>query len=621
MASGGNLRQGLLAGPVFGAFIGLADCIWAAVEGGTVLTPRHWLGAVVAYAAIWVLPGLAAGFAGGLFPRRARASVLLVAIGSVAFVAGAYANVVLLPSFTAPASLRFDGILLGAGALTFALLYRLPIPVPEPRARVWLASGALPFLAALVAGLVAGSEPVQRVEVSAAEGPRPGVVVVLADSLRADHLHAYGYDRETSPRFDALAKGGALFTQFRAASTWTKPATASLLTGLLPTAHGAVEHREVLGPGAVTLAEVFRSVGYRTAAFSDNPFVAPEFGFGQGFDLFDSLGSSPFVNGTLLGKALWTARVLSMDGRPFGPRLPEIRGTPELAHRLLDWLDRTDGSRPFFAYVHAMEPHVPYDPPAPFRGTFADPLYRGPDHRRPPPYQGFLPFETAPALPPAELRHLVDRYDEEILAFDAGLSAILDGLSARGLLADTLVVVLADHGEEFHEHGGWTHGQSLFEELVRVPFLIAGPGIAAGERPWPARATDLLPTLLSLAGLAAETPLFGIDLAETVRGGVPPLAAPVVSEVRFGGAGATSVVWEGMKYVVAHRGSEERRLLFDLAVDPGEQTPLADPARAAGLAESLAKVLRAAGAMALRSRSRKLSEAEDEAFRGFGYGR
>jgi arylsulfatase A-like enzyme len=619
MARAAHLRQGLLAAPVIGAFVGLADCIRAAAEGGTVLTPRHWPGTVAAYAVIWVLPGLAAGLAGGLFPRRSRAAVLLAAVGSATFVIGAFANIVHLPSFTAPESLRFDALLVAAAAVAFGLLYRLPVPVPDPRTRTWLAAGTVPFLVALVARLVAGNEAVSRVDVKSAAGPRPGVLVVLADSLRADHLGAFGYERDTSPRFDALTGRGALFTEFRAASTWTKPATASLLTGLLPTAHGAVEHREVLGPGAVTLAEVFRSAGYRTAAFSDNPFVAPEFGFGQGFEVFRALGSSPFVNGSLLGKVLWTARILSMDGRPFGSRLPPIRGTPDLARRLFEWLDGTDAARPFFAYVHAMEPHVPYDPPAPFRGRFADPDYAGPDHTRPPAYQGFLPFETGPALPADEHHHLVARYDEEILAFDSGLGAILDGLFARGLLAGTIVVVLADHGEEFHEHGGWTHGQSLFEELLRVPLLIAGPGVEPGRHAFALRATDLFPTLLSLAGLVADTPPFGVDVAATVRSGTPPPEAPVLSEVTFGGAGARSVVQAGSKYILAHRGGETRVLHFDLAQDPEEQRPLTDPERARSLAESLATVLRAAEAVSLRSRSRKLSRAEEEQFRGFGY--
>ncbi|MEN8150214.1 MAG: sulfatase, partial [Planctomycetota bacterium] len=424
---------------------------------------------------------------------------------------------------------------------------------------------------------------------------------------------------KTSPNFDRLAAEGALFTQARVASTWTKPSTATILTGLPPTAHGAIEHRQILPDAAVTLAEVLRSAGYDTAAFSDNPFVSPEFGFGQGFDDYDYQQPSVFVNGTLLGKALWTLRVVSLGGRLVGDNLAADRGSPELCRRALDWIDDRGADRPWFAYVHAMEPHLPYDPPVPYRGTFSDPEYDGPDLDRPPPFLGFLPFERGTALPDDRRRHLLARYDEEILAWDAAFAGLIGELRRRKLLENTILVVLSDHGEEFHEHGGWTHGHSLYDELLRVPLFLRAPGVSPAVVDAPVRAADLFPTVLSLAGvLPAEVPPFGIDLAARIAGR-GERSPPVAAEVRIGGVGAESVVHDGKKLVIARRGSSTVVECFDLVADPRERNPLADPPWRPVL-ERLIEAARAAASLhALEASEREISPQEADALKGLGY--
>jgi arylsulfatase A-like enzyme len=617
-----SIRQGLFAGPALGATVGLLDCLRAAAEGGTVLTPDHWLTATAMYAAFWTPLGLLAGLVGGLFFRHRgpRAAVLFAVLGTAAFAYGAYENIVNLPAFTSPESLRFDAILLGVTGGAFLLLYLLPVPVPEPRARRWLALAVIPLGIAGLAGLFAGGADHDDVAVSRAEGKRPNVLIYLVDTLRADHLSAYGYSRKTSPRFDALVPEGALFTNCRVNSTWTKPATASILTGLAPTAHGAIEHRQILPDEAITLAEVLRSAGYDTAAFSDNPFVSPEFGFGQGFDAYDYREPSVFVNGTLLGKALWTLRVISLGGRVVGDKLALDRGSPELCRRALDWIGKRPEGKPWFAYIHAMEPHLPYDPPSPFRGTFADKAYDGPDHDRPPPYIGFLPFEKGTSLPDVEREHLVARYDEEILAWDAAFGDLVDDLSERGLLDDTILVVLSDHGEEFMEHGGWTHGHSLYEELLHVPFWIRGPGVPAGRIDVATRGTDVFPTLVTLTGHRIEAaPRFGADLAPLIRGEEPGRHPPVTAEVRIGGVWADSVVAGDRKLVRAVRGTEEVTLTFDLKADPGELSPLESPDWQAGLIRTLEAARKAAELNALDAPEREITDEEAEALKGLGY--
>jgi arylsulfatase A-like enzyme len=615
-----GLWQGLLAGPAVGAIVGLLDCLRAAAEGGTVLEPRYWPGTVAAYALFFMPLGLLGGlFAGLLFRRAARAALLLVTLGTAAFACGAYVNIVHLPSFTSPESLRFDAILLGVTAAAFLLLHFLPFPVPAPRPRTWIAILAAPFIAAGAAAVITPVGQDGGVEVEVSPGPRPNVIVFLVDTLRADHLGAYGYERATSPNLDSIAEESVVFDACRVASTWTKPSTASILTGLLPTAHGAVEHREVLPTEAVTLAEVFRSAGYRTAAWSDNPFVTPEFGFGQGFESFDYREPSVFVNGTLLGKALWTLRVVSLSGRLVGEKLTHGQGASMLCERLLAWVDGKEDGEPWFAYLHLMEPHLPYDPPAPFRGRFSDPAYAGPDLDRPPPYLGFLPFERATALPEDQRRHLVARYDEEILRLDDALGKLREGLSLRGLTRNTILVVLSDHGEEFFEHGGWTHGHRLYDELVRVPLLIRAPGISPRRITEPVRATDLFPTLLTLAGLRAPAPPFGADLSPAIRGAGRVSNTPVVSEVRIGGAGGRSIVSDGKKLVIARHARKVVRQAFDLETDPGERSPLPSPDWAARHESRLEAVLRLAAAMALESRGREITPEEEDLLQNLGY--
>jgi len=610
---------GLVAGVAAGAVTGLADCIRSSVEGGTVVMPHHWLGITAIYAALFAGPGLLAGLLGGLlFRRRLDAVFLLVSVGALAGAAGAYVNVVHLPAFKAPESLRFDAMLAGGAAAAFLLLYFLGPPAPA-RLRGWIVLLVLALGIAAAAPLLESGEDGTPLTVETGDGPRPNVLVVLADTLRADHLGAYGYERDTSPNLDALARECVLFTDCRVASTWTKPSTAAILTGLLPTAHGAILHSQVLPEAAATLAEVFAAAGYRTAAWSDNPFISPEFGFAQGFEDFDSVSPSPFVNGTLAGKVLWTLGLVNLTGELGEETVTRGRGTAELGERFLEWAGDDPEDEPWFAYLHVMEPHTPYDPPAPFRGRFSAESYAGPDLTEPPDYGGFLPFEKGPAVPPDQLRHLVARYDEEILCFDAGFGAIVAGLRERGLLDRTILVVLSDHGEEFYEHEGWTHGHSLHDELLRVPLVVHVPGAAPKRVTTPVRALDLFPTLLALAGIRADLPALGADLSPAIAGDGAVPDAPTISEVRFGGAEAVSIVTKGRKLIRARQGERSVDLAYDLAKDPAERSPLDSPSWLGAFAAKLEDVLRAAESLSLEAEERQLTPEELDRLRGLGY--
>ena len=283
---------------------------------------------------------------------------------------------------------------------------------------------------------------------SAAPGPT-NVVVYLMDTLRADHTSAYGYARDTTPHLARLARDGVRFDLAYSTAARTRPATASLLTGLQPGFHGA-HSGFALAPQVATLAERFHRGGWSTWAFVTNGHV---FGHGlnfeQGFDRFQA------VPGT---RHLHHAR------------------TEEVNEVLFPHLDAL-ADEPFLLYVHALDPHAPYDPPPGFAGRFTDPAYAGP----------VRPDKTVTAdlvkmkIGEQDLAHVVGLYDEDILYQDAMFGLLLERLERLGVRDRTIVVVVSDHGEEFLEHGAWAHGGRLFEEQTRVPLLMHVPGVAGAR--------------------------------------------------------------------------------------------------------------------------------------------
>jgi arylsulfatase A-like enzyme len=365
--------------------------------------------------------------------------------------------------------------------------------------------------------------------------PPLNVVLVVVDTLRQDHLSAYGYARETAPFLDGLARQGVVLDGISPAS-WTKPATASILTGLHPVTHQAIDRQDRLPDEATTLAETLRSTGYRTLAASANGWVSPTFGFQQGFEKFllyerDSVRASDL-------------------NRQF---LPKLQRLPE----------------PFFLYVHYIDPHVPYAPQVDWRG---EPL--------PASVHPLLPAEldaTHVRTRPADLlRRAVDLYDGEIRGADLGLAELVGALRGRGVLGRTLLVVTADHGEEFEEHGRMSHGQTLYEEVLRVPLIFSGPGLRGGTRRGRASLLDIVPTLLDLVEVPfwrRPSHLDGVSLAGALRSGRGlPSPRGFLGYLDFVDGVSLSYLAGDSKMVLAKQPYAKQ--IFDLATDPGERRNL-----------------------------------------------
>ncbi len=389
---------------------------------------------------------------------------------------------------------------------------------------------------------------------------RPNLVLVSLDTLRADHLDLYGYERATSPNLDRLACDSLVFTQALSASTWTLPSTASMVTGLLPSQHGATSIHAPLAPRVLTLAERLAAAGYRTAAFTDGGFLDPRWGFAQGFERYDSTA----------GKA-WQYK----DAAP-------------IFSAASDWL-RANRFRPFFLFLQTYEIHEPYVNREGFADPFFDPHYAGPlgDVVR-------IDNEDEPPAP-EDLLHVVALYDGGIARADHYLGAVLDTLARTGLDRDTAVIVTSDHGEEFLEHGRMEHTEGhVYDPNVRVPLVVRPPGGTAGRRV--ARTVsglDVTPTLLACAGLPATglagrslvtlASPDGADLPVLVHG-IPSLLKVTGDRFRLDGTGGSVILERFPEH------PEGRVLTYDPKVDRAAPRSEVSPA-AEGLGRRLAAIL------------------------------
>jgi arylsulfatase A-like enzyme len=311
------------------------------------------------------------------------------------------------------------------------------------------------------------------------------VVLVSIDSLRADHVGAYGYDAPTTPTIDRLASTGVTFTRAYSTTSWTLPSHASLFTGLDDYAHGLVKYRAQLPNAVQTLAEALSADGVHTVGFFSGPYLHPAFGLARGFlEYIDctgyGAGASDDAAAEILGSRLGEAQIeklriaqeqMEREGE-FGPMAflasHHDVTNPILLQRVEEWLASGRMGRRNFIFLHMWDVHFDYIPPKAYLDRF-DPGYAG---SLTAPFYGKL----EPGLDARDLQHILARYDAEIRYTDDTLARILEMLGREGLLDRAAVIVLADHGEEFLEHGGYGHRRTLFEEVLRIPLVVNIPG-------------------------------------------------------------------------------------------------------------------------------------------------
>jgi arylsulfatase A-like enzyme len=402
---------------------------------------------------------------------------------------------------------------------------------------------------------------------SSCRGPGPSsstperglnLVLLVVDTLRADHLGCYGYARSTSPQIDALARESVLFEQAQSHSPWTMPSVASLFTSLEPRVHGLAEWRQPLDGRLLTLAEQLQARGFRTEGYVSHGVLSRFFQFDQGFDVYDSS-----VMAGRLPRNISTAR--------------------EVTDLALGALARLQAQpRRFFLWVHYFDPHDAYLK-----------------------HDGF-DFGPRP----------VDLYDSEIAFTDQQIGRLLDQLRRSGLAEKTLLALVADHGEGFGAHRRLYHTSTLFDELLRVPLLLRVPGLRPARVRAPVPLIDIAPTLLTLLGEPVPPAFQGRALPLVAGRFVPPPERVMVAETRrFADLRSVRV---GRHKLIVDRAPQGLLRLYDLEPDPGEQRNLRR--EAPELALRLSALLQAQYAAGTASAPRReLPSDVEEKLRSLGY--
>ncbi len=426
--------------------------------------------------------------------------------------------------------------------------------------------------------LPAWSDPVLLDERQA--GARPDLILISVDCLRADHVSAYGYGRETTPNLDALAKNGVVFEDAVSVSSWTLPTHMSMLTGLLPTRHG-LRHDQKRFPSTPYLPELLGGNGYETVGIVSSLLLTPTFGFDEGFDRYHALVDAPAS--TLVDKAI---REMARS---------EVRSQ--------------------FLFLHLFDAHWPYDPEPELIARFGE---------RPKDISDLLKkvIDRRPPSGPEEIQGLETLYDAEIFEVDRELGRFFDSLRAAGRYDSALIVATADHGEGFYEHGFWQHSEVIYSEVSQIPLIVKWPGNSPrGRESRVADQLHIFPTILRAAGLetAHERTEDATALTEITWEGNESKGPAMKVAIRKG----------PLKYVATFEGEIGdpefvsrlvREELYDRSQDPGETNDLfgkkdaepfrsearrfleevrsrrgSDPARAIVLDEKMRERLRALG--------------------------
>jgi arylsulfatase A-like enzyme len=611
---GAGIAGGMLAGALVGA---IEACVaWLSRAGGAALPPVGW--AVVVYGLIGALGGLGAGIVALVFRTGAFGLALGAIAGGLGFVVGRFRIIRDVFLEQAPHGLLPTLVQVGAllGIVAVAMVVwrvlrdaderRPPLARPGVVATLVLVLGGTWMI---LARALTPDAPATAAVTGQAPSGAPNVVVIVVDTLRADHLACYGYGGVKTPHFDALAADGTRYARTFAQASWTRPSIATILTGLYPSSHGAVHKADVLPEHVQTLAEILVANGYHTVGFPNNINVAPPFGFAQGFVEYHYLAPDLFFYADEAAAELTLYSGLRLVRERFFARYVNVHFYYRPAEYVVDkvraWLDGPNAKRtPFFMYLHFMDPHDPYMV-----------------H----PYDGVGYARVAMPNPPAAMAELLMKtYDGEIAYLDEHLGALVADLKRRGLYDDTLIVLTADHGEEFHEHGGWWHGTTLYDEQIGVPLIVKpAKGGATGRVVEELTTTlDVAPTILRAVGVPPPLVMQGHVLP--LDAAPPPAREHVYAEEDFEGNILQAVRGRTWKFIVANPGNPRGLApeeLYDVAADAKETKNVAsqDPTHREEMRAALGRLTLQAKAHAGKGGTATIDAAARERLEALGY--
>lgn len=501
-----------------------------------------------------------------------------------------------------------------ASAATISIAGSLAWTASLTRRWAWPLTAAM-LLVALRPALPQERAPRPDLQALRVEAEAPSFAVVVLDTMRRDRSSTYGHVRETTPNLTALARRGVLFERGYAVSCWSIPTHASLLTGLMPNAHGAHFESFRMPGGTETLATLFSKVGYETAGFSGNPYISEGTGFARGFRHWSECWREHVTRRLMLAGPIWAA----LTGADVD------KGGRDVVAALRDWTTSRDPERPYFAFVNLMEAHGPYqDVPRESLELFVSPeLSRGTIEQA-----GNASHEAQWMGTPVgeeEARLTLDLIDAATHAADRYLGEVLEALPG-----DPFVVVVSDHGDLLGEHELWGHMTSLYEPLIHVPFVLAGPGLPEGlSVPDPVSHVDVLPTFVDALGFEPPESA-GLSLLPLLRG-EESLMDRVLHAEHFRADRATAL-WEGnvdpirLPWIRARKGASITTRLkrvvsedgidaaWDLVTDPLELRPF--PGESVPLEASVPE---APAPVESAPDGSEMDEAQREALRALGY--
>ena len=377
------------------------------------------------------------------------------------------------------------------------------------------------------------------------------VILITISTLRADHVSCFGYSRDTTPCFDTFAKENVMFSGAFATSGWMMPAYGSIWTSLYPSLHGATHIDKSLADEHRTLAEMLSDNGYYCVGFCCNPRLDQEHGFAQGFDVYDDYSVSLMLESMAFGN----------DG---AVDINKQRTNALINDAAIGWLKKNT-HKPFFMFVHYYDNHWDYLPPSPYSRLY-DPEYEGPIDGTE------IAREPLFSNPPDErdIEHIVALYDGEVKQTDNDLGEFLKALKGAGILDNSIVFILGDHGEQFYEHGHTSH-HGVYEELIHIPLAVSVPDARAKGKRIDSLVSqvDILPTILDYVGIQAPEQCQGKSFKPVIEGRVEAVNKFVFAEYTGGAAPDTFTVRSGRYKYYQEDGSKP--FAYDLAKDPGEQ--------------------------------------------------
>jgi len=619
-----RVRIGLFSALIAGALVGILESIIVVMGGSELNDWWVFCYATIVYGLLALPTGFGFGVAGAILAAvtgkkttNCRAfscyfsltfTAMLLVIGRFRIIRDVYHEI--------KPGLSFDLKLLAGGIVVSFVLHLILRKLFSAGSLRWmtrtggtLVSYILLIVATAIVSLAGGpSKKELPNELAGGTSAGPNVLLIIIDTLRADHLPAYGYDGIETPAIDRLVMDGIIYKKGFAQASWTKPSIASIMTGLYPSTHQAIHKANILPDDVITLAESLEQAGYHTIGIPNNENIFPVRNFQQGFQVYEPLEPAFFFFATESAFHLTLYNQLRLVRERFLFQSKQVehyyQDAREVNEHAIEWLDRVkDGS--FFLFIHYMEPHDPYFP-HPYDGTG----YARVNNPNPPPDMAQIYLET---------------YDGEIAYLDNHLDELFRYLDEKGLYEDLMIVLTADHGEEFFEHEGWWHGTTLYEEQINVPLIVKLPGNkhACLEVEELVRLIDIAPSILSFVGADVPPLMQGHnilpDSLEAVGG-----QTYVFSEEKLEGNILQSYRGKEWKLIIANEGNPrgvEPEELFDLLSDPGETTNLSASEQevTASLRAQMMETSSSALKAAVEAQEKEFGDVERERLKALGY--